>query len=326
MIKVLQIRETPMTKCAGIDANCQGLISLFDGDDKIFMLPTEDYTRHKEPILHQFWLDKKELCNCIERLDPDVVHIHGASTFTLPIAVKCARTHNKKIVFSGHFHPFYALRRPFLGKVFFTLITKRVLKNIDLVFTINDEDTALMSQYHGNVVKLPHWSKFETPSIAEPKQKNMILFVGRLEESNKGLEHLYHLPEGKYEIHLVGRGNIELRSDMTKHEGISDSELAILYQKASLLVVPSRYEAFSYASIEALYNNTPVVMSDRVRIADHLVGISGFSVFKYKDYQGFCDAVDKTIGQTVDVEKVRGVFAPNNIKEVYKRSYLGLFQ
>ena len=60
MIKVLQIRETPTTKCAGIDANCQGLISLFEGDDNIHMLPTVDYTKHKEPFLHQCWLDEKE--------------------------------------------------------------------------------------------------------------------------------------------------------------------------------------------------------------------------------------------------------------------------
>ena len=325
MIKVLQIRETPMTKCAGIDANCQGLISLFEGNDKICMLPTVDYTKHKEPILHQCWLDEDEICRSIEKYNPDVVHVHGAFSFTLPVAVKCARKYNKKVVFSGHFHPFYALKRPFMGKLFFNLITRRVLKKIDLVFTINNEDTAQMSKYHKNVVKLPHWSKFESLGNMEPKQKNMILFVGRLAESNKGAEHLYHLPEGKYEIHLVGRGNINLRSDMIKHEGISDSELKALYQQASLLVVPSRYEAFSYVSIEALCNNTPVVMSDRVRIADHLTGIKGYNVFKYQNYEGFCNAVDETIGQNVDMEKVKEIFNPDNIKNEYKKSYLSLF-
>lgn len=325
MIKILQIRETPMTKCSGIDANCQGLISLFEGDDKICMLPTVDYTKHNEPILHQSWLDEDEICRSIEKYNPDVVHVHGAFSFTLPVAVKCARKYKKKIVFSGHFHPFYALRRPFMGRLFFNLITRRVLKKIDLVFTINDEDTTLMSKYHKNVVRLPHWSKFENLSDMESKQNNMILLVGRLDETNKGVEHLYHLPEGKYEIHLVGRGNINLRSDMIKHEGISDSELKTLYQKASLLVVPSRYEAFSYASIEALCNYTPVVMSDRVRIADHLTGIKGYKVFNYQDYEGFCNAVEQTIGQSVEVDKVMDVFKPENIKEVYKNSYLSLF-
>lgn len=325
MIKVLQIRETPMSKCAGIDANCQGLISLFEGDDTIQMLPTIDYTKHKEPIFNQTWLDEKELCNSIEKYNPDVVHVHGAYSFTLPLAIKCAYKYKKKIVFSGHFHPFYSLKRPFMGMVFFNLITRFILKKVDLVFTINNEDTAQMVKYHQNVVKLPHWSKFETISLPKVKHKNMILFIGRLDESNKGLDHLYQLPKGKYDIHLVGRGNINLRSDMIKHEGISDTELNTLYKKASLLVVPSRYEAFSYVSIEALCNNTPVVMSDRVRIADHLSGIKGYRVFKYQDYEGFCNAVEETIGQSVEVDKVKEIFNSDKIKEIYKKSYLSLF-
>lgn len=326
MIKILQIRETPLTRCAGIDANCQGLISLFEGDDQIEMLPTIDYTRHTDPFIHQYWLDEKEICASIEKYNPDIVHIHGAYSFTLWVAVKCAKKYGKPIAFSGHFHPFYALKRPFMGKLFFNCVTRNVLKKIDLVFTINNEDTAQMIPYNLNVVKLPHWSKFEDGTDKEKKVKNMILFIGRLTESNKGLEHLYHLPEGKYEIHLVGKGDVDLRSDMTKHINISDEELKTLYQKASLLVVPSRYEAFSYVSIEALMSNTPVVMSDRVRIADHLNGISGYSVFKYHDFDGFVKAVEDTIGRQVDTANVEKNFNPALIKQAYKSAYLSILK
>ncbi len=320
----MQIRQTPLTKCAGIDANCQGLISLFEGDDQITMLPTVDYTKHTDPIFHQYWLDEREMCDSIEKYNPDIVHIHGACTMTLWTATKCARKYGKTVVLSGHFHPFYSLNRPLLGRLFFNLITRNVLKKVDLVFTINNEDTAQMRPYHKRVIKLPHWSKFEDSVNNEGKVKNMILFVGRLSESNKGFEHLYHLPEGKYDIHLVGKGDVELRSDMTKHVNISDEELKTLYQKASLLVVPSRYEAFSYVSIEALMSNTPVVMSDRVRIADHLDGISGYSVFKYHDFDGFVKAVESTIGKTVETDKVRATFDPIRIKEAYKDAYLSV--
>lgn len=68
MIKVLQIRETPTTKCAGIDSNCQGLISLFEGDKDIEMLPTVDYIKHTDPFIHQCWLDKKEICDSIKKI------------------------------------------------------------------------------------------------------------------------------------------------------------------------------------------------------------------------------------------------------------------
>lgn len=322
MIKVLQIRETPLTKCAGVDANCQALIELFADDEDIEVLPTIDYTRHTIPIMHQYYLDKKEICKSIEESKPNIIHIHGAYSFTLLVAVECARKYNLPIVFSPHFHPFWALRRPFMGRVYFNIITKRVLKNIQTVFTINEEDTAHFSRYHNNVIRIPHWSKFEIPPVKPEKVPNMILFVGRLDESNKGFEHLYYLPEGEFEIHCVGKGDIPLRSDMIKHTNISNEELVQLYQEASLLVVPSRYEAFSYVTLESLSNYTPVVVSDRVRIADYLNGFSGVGVFKYQDYNNFVDTVRNTIGANVEPFEVLKVFSPEFTKKRYKDAYL----
>lgn len=322
MIRVLQIRETPLTKCAGVDANCQGLIELFSGDDAVEMLPTIEYTRHTVPILHQYYLDKSEICRSIEELKPNVIHIHGAYSFTLYVAVQCAKKYHIPIVFSPHFHPFWALRRPFMGKVFFYVITRRVLKDVNTVFTINNEDTTIFTNYHNNVVRIPHWSKFEVPSTKPVKKPNMILFVGRLDESNKGFEHLYRLPKDKYEIHCVGKGDVELRSDMVKHTNISNEELSHLYKQASLLVVPSRYEAFSYVTLEALANYTPVVVSDRVRIADYLRGELGVNIFKYKDNEDFVNKVSKTIGGEVDPNKISLHFLPEIIKEKYKTAYM----
>lgn len=325
MVKVLQIRETPLNKCAGIDANCQGLIRLFLDDEEIKFFPTVDYSRHSDPFIHQYWLDKQEICDSIQKFNPDVVHIHGAYSFTLLVAVKCAKKFHKKIVLSPHFHPFYALRRPLLGKLFFHLITRYVLSDIDLIFTINNEDTKIFKKYHNNVVCIPHWSKFQKPINVLQKNPKMILFVGRLDETNKGIEHLFHLPEGMYEIHCVGKGTIKLRSDMIKHTNITDGELKDLYIKSSLLVVPSRYEAFSFVALEALMNNTPVVLSDRVRIYDHLEGIEGISIFKYHDYSSFVNVVSNTIGKTVDVAMVEEKFCPQKIKANYKNAYLSLF-
>lgn len=321
-MRVLQIRETPLTKCAGVDANCQGLIELFSNDSDIEMLPTIDYTRHTVPVLHQYYLDKKEICDSIESLKPDVIHIHGAYSFTLYVAVQCAKKYGKPIFFSPHFHPFWALRRPLMGKVFFSVITKRILKDVNTVFTINNEDTSILSKFHNKVIKIPHWSKFDIPDSKPRKNPKMILFVGRLDESNKGFEHLFHLPKSKYEIHCVGKGDVELRSDMVKHTNISNEELVKLYQKASLLVVPSRYEAFSYVTLEALANYTPVVVSDRVRIVDYLHGESGVSCFKYQDYDDFVKKVSETIGSEVDPESISIHFSPERIKEEYKAAYL----
>lgn len=322
MIKVLQIRETPESKSDGLEANVQGLISLLGHDSCVEMIPTVNYTRHTIPLIYQYYLDKKEIIDSINKYNPDIVHIHGAYSFTLPVAINCAKACNKTIVLSLHFHPFWSLRRPLMGKLFFYLITKNILKKADCVFTINNEDTSIISQYTTNVVKIPHWSKFDNRKKNEIEKKaNMILFVGRIDETNKGFEHLLHLPEGLYDIHCVGKGTIPSRKDFHQHINITDDALHRLYREASLLVVPSRYEAFSYVALEALLCNTPVVMSDRVRIADHLNGVCGYSVFKYQDYENFVSTVKKTICMQVEVQKVYNLFSPEVIKEKYISEY-----
>lgn len=324
MIKVLQIRETPTSKSDGLDANVQGLIKLFEGDDALEFLPTTDYRVHHVPIINQSYIDKTDICKSIEKYRPNIVHIHGAYSFTLLVAVKCAKKYGIPIVFSPHFHPFWALRRPFLGKVFFHAVTKRILNDVNTVFTINNEDTAIFRKYHNKVKRIPHWSKFKVPETKPSKNPRMILFVGRLNESNKGFEHLYYLPEDKYEIHCVGKGDVELRSDMIMHTNISNEELVNLYREASLLVVPSRYEAFSYVTLEALANYTPVVVSDRVRIADYLQNESGVSIFNYQDYDDFVEKVEKTIGKEIDPKRISVNFSPEKIKEEYKAAYLSV--
>ena len=324
MIKVLQVRETPISKSDGLDANVQGLIKLFTGDDSVQLLPTTDYTVHHIPVIGQSYIDRKELCESIEKCNPDVIHVHGTYSFTLLVAVRCANKYRIPVVLSPHFHPFWSLRRPLMGRLFFSIITKPILKRVNTVFTINNEDTTIFQQHHDHIIRIPHWSKF-LPEVDIPiKEKSLILFVGRLAETNKGFDHLWHLPEGKYEIHCVGSGDIQLRSDMHKHLNISDEELHELYRKASLLVVPSRYEAFSYAALEALMCGTPLVCSERVRIVDYLNSIKGYRVFTYQDYDDFVKAVDETIGAAVDVDSIVQLFSPSRIKDLYKKEYMNL--
>ena len=139
-----------------------------------------------------------------------------------------------------------------------------------------------------------------------------------MSDVNKGVEHLYHLPEGKYEIHTVGVGDIPVRSDIFRHINIPLEELEELYERASLLVVPSKYEAFSYVSLEALVKGTPSLVSQGVRIADYLTDIKGCYVFNFHDYDAFVRGVEQTIGSNVDVDGVLRLFSPERVKDLYR--------
>lgn len=320
MVKVLLLRNVSPVNYGGIKKHCIDLASLFEGDEEISILPIKDLPQRKIPFIKKTVFKFSALCKYLKHTDSDIVHIHGFATLDIVQSFLVAHWLNKKIVYSPHYHPFSYLEHPLFGKLFFYGCLRFLLRFASAVVTITDNDTIFFKKYHKRVYKIPH--PFEPlhsrMCVGVEKQKNMILFVGR-NDSNKGVSYLYKLPH-KYEVHLVTKGVVE-RKDFIVHSNISDEELSILYSKASLVVIPSRYEAFSYVALEAFAHGTPVVMSDRVMIACYLMDYKGYTIFKYGEIEDFLRAVENTIGMTVDVSGIMHLFDRCMIKKQYAKVY-----
>lgn len=319
MVKVLIIRDKILSFNGGIKRHCEDLAALMNDFKQIEILPIRDIPSKYIKSVHKFKYDEKALREYISGSGCDIVHIHGFMSLGAVQAIKVASAENKKIVYSPHFHPFKYLDNPFLGKMFFSFFLKPTLKKVDTVLTINDEDTSFFSRYHSNVVKIPHWYRISHEEQSYTKKENMILFVGR-NDANKGLEHLYQLPS-RYEVHCVTKGPL-LRDDFILHQNISDYDLSRLYQQAKVVVIPSRYEAFSLVALEALNHYTPIVISDRVRIGDYLKGFKCCQVFGYHDYDGFNSAIERICScNSFDFDLALKAFTPELIREEYYNIY-----
>lgn len=317
MITIFPMPEAVKAQRGGQYTYCENLKKLFKGDDEIIYLNYNQPKGKNIPILNKIWFSWKDLYRKIRDSNCDIVHINGylgPSTWQEFIV---ARLTNKKIIYSPHFHPFKYLRRPLLGRLFFYFMLLPTLPFASVIFTIGDADYNFFKRLHKRVVKVPHHFEMTAKEHKTHKKENMILFVGR-NESNKGMEYLYSIPS-KYEVHCVTGGELE-RKDFIQHTMISAEELSKLYSQASLVVVPSRYEAFSLVALEAFSHDTPVLMSSNVKIADYLINESGFAIFRYGDKQDFIDKIETVIGMPVDRETILGKFSPAIIKNQYKRS------
>ena len=321
-IKVLQICPDPIGKVNGIGTYCHALTSLFVGHDRLTVLPPLDCSFKETKLLNNLF-DWRQLYTKMKQSDADIVHINGYTSFNVFQSFLIASLLKKKIVYTPHWHPYTTLRRPLFGKISFMVFIRPFLKRVKAIITLNMDDTAYFASMGDKVHRIPHWNRFHVSKelLSIPKQDNMILFIGRFNAGNKGFDYLFHLPEGKYDIHCVGRGTVAKRSDMTLHTGIPTEELMQLYAKASLVVIPSKYEAFSYVALEALSMNTPVLMSDRVRIADYVKDYRGVDIFRYGDYNAFVSHVASHIGTQVDREGILSVFSPDTIREQYAHLY-----
>ena len=332
-IFVQQICPPVVGHADGIATYCTALAQLFDSDGRVSVAPMWDAPVRPSRLLNNLY-HWRSFYHTLKQADADVVHINGYASFTVLQSFLATWWLGKKIVYTAHWHPYKMLRRPLLGKMFFNVFVRPFLGKVKAVVTLNEDDTAYFRGLRCPVTRIPHWCRFQVESHQQPlsggnlaqveKNKKMILFVGRFNADNKGFDYLYHLPEGVYDIHCVGMGDVEVRSDMTIHTNIPTEKLQELYAKASLVVIPSKYEAFSYVALEALTSGTPVVMSDRVRIADYLNDCRGVSIFRYGDHEGFVSAVASMIGSAVDTEKVLSIFSPDAIREKYARLYLSV--
>lgn len=321
MIKVSLLRNVSPVNYGGIKKHCIELTSLFEGDEEISILPIKDLPQRRVPFIKKTAFKFSALYKYLKQTDCNIVHIHGFATLDIVQSILIARWLRKIIVYSPHYHPFEYLQHPLFGKLYFYGCLRFMLRFVSAIVTISDNDTAFFQKYHKRVYKIPH--QFEPMDnnnfTHETKQENMILFVGR-NDSNKGIFYLYNL-DSRYKVHLVTNGVVE-RKDFIVHSGISDEELSALYRKASLVVIPSRYEAFSYVALEAFAHGTPVVMSDRVMIASYLKGCKGYRIFRYGDTEDFMRAVENTIGQTVDTKTILSQFAKIKVKTLYKKVYI----
>lgn len=322
-MKVILIRDATTNYTGGIEKHCEDLVHLLDNESNLTIEDMVYLPYNYNKLLRKTIFEYKSLYTYIENSNCDIVHIHGFMSFGVVQTLIAAKRLKKRVVYSPHFHPFKYIEHPLIGKIFFNLLIRPVLNYVERIICINNEDTAFFKKYHQNVIRIPHWIKSSTTfdGALTLNRKNMILFIGR-NEANKGLEHLYNLPYNKYEVHCVTRGELK-RTDFIQHQDITDDELNELYNRASVVVVPSRYEAFSLVALEALGHGVPIVISERVRIADYLVGKRGFRIFKYHDFEGFNDAIQSVIGESFDKKILLSPFDFDYIKSQYYKVYMG---
>lgn len=321
-IRILLVSDNEPSEKGGIERHCHNLIKLFGKDDEISLSSASktNIVHFSIPFINKTIFNSNSLKKTIIQSSCDIVHIHGFASFIPAQTIRLANKLGKRIVYTAHYHPFNTIENGFLGNVFFTFFVKPQLHKINSIITINKEDTIFFEKFCPNVHMIPNWVNEEPQVDFKGKRENMILYVGRT-DANKGIDHLYSIPKNKYEIHCVSNDKIA-REDFIVHKKISDSELLNLYSLASLVVVPSRYEAFSYVALESLMCGTPVVMSYNVRISDYLKESDGIKQFPFGDYNAFIRAVDETINKKVDVETIKGVFNKNIIYNKLKSLYL----
>jgi glycosyltransferase involved in cell wall biosynthesis len=173
-------------------------------------------------------------------------------------------------------------------------VQPKSLAQADLVLGLSERFNDLLHQDYGvprdklDVVRTPvDLERFTPDGPAEPVEKRTLLFVSRI-STRKGVEEIvelsYRLSDLAESVRLLVIGGPTQWSDYTAHlsrlnprvaeyrHSVPSNELPAMMRSATMLIVPSRYEPGSIATVEALACGLPVVLSDEVGAAEVVKG------------------------------------------------------
>lgn len=222
---------------------------------------------------------------------PDIFFFH--SSFSLPVMMLLRMVGvRKQFVYCPH--GWAALRfRPGSFKFWLiALIERSIVKYSDVVINISNFEMsyAKSAGYPGNhrlVVNAVSEMELltEQNSIVDDGTSINLLFVGRFDRQ-KGLDVLLNayaqarLHRQDVNLHIVGdsvRGNSDLLYEqantidgVTLYGWCSLSDVSSLCRSVDVLIVPSRWEGFGLVVAEALREGTPVIVSDRGALPEHI--------------------------------------------------------
>jgi UDP-glucose:(heptosyl)LPS alpha-1,3-glucosyltransferase len=150
----------------------------------------------------------------------------------------------------------------------------------------------------------------------EGKKEKIILFVGSGFQ-RKGLYFLIQalpliLKETEVRLLIVGRGNRDKALRLAKRLGVENRltftgpvpEATPYYRKADLFVLPSIYEPFSSACLEAMAFGLPIVTTEMNGASEDIIeGCNGFIVADPSETVALAASISRTVN--LNLEEVR---------------------
>ncbi len=303
-MKVLFLSENPHTHIGGIENHITYIGKILEekkGYSVAYLSAKELASR---TIIDKQMVPMKKIKKNIISIAPDVIHVHGFSSFFVYqcLSVVKKTVPNVKLVYTPHYHPFQYHNRPLLAAAFFHVFLKRSLKNIDILIALTEAEKDFFAQYveehkihivPNGIDSNHHMTEKEKPSSPS------LLFIGR-DDHNKRLDFIEmqreFFKEKGIKCHIVTDKEKNFDEVFVYYKNLSDSQLQALYEKCTLLSVPSKYEAFSIVALEAMSYGMPILISDRVQIKSYIVdGGECNQVFRYDDSRDFQNKLGKIL-------------------------------
>jgi len=190
---------------------------------------------------------------------------------------------------------------------------RQVIRNVDIWITITEQQRRLLKDQWRirapiyvipNRLQLPGIEAICKPIPADQNRPIRVLFLGRFERNQKGLDWLVaelrrhrSFWVGRMQLVFQGQGEYEPALRELALE-ISDDAVSIApwgdvsleMQRADVLLLPSRFEGFPLVAVEATHYGVPIVASNQAGLADVL---PPECIFPFGDFEAMSKAIER---------------------------------
>lgn len=294
-MKILFVSDGDVRKKGGIETYIRSLASeylknefLFSDIEVSYLDSTmfSGFDLFDKRITYRSSIKKKILEIC-----PDVVHIHGFSSFFI-FQVISVMPKNVKSVYTPCYHPFSAHNRPLLAYLFFHLFSVRYIKKLNNIILLTKTEKDFFKRFilEDRLTIIPGGINTIDDKVGSKTYNRTLLFIGR-HDDNKQLDFLHSNKKfflnNNVKVKVVTNVFLDDNDVFEYYKGLTQSELLEVYKSCSIIVIPSRYESFSLVALEAMSAGLLVLMSSNVMIKDYIQNESFASVFEYGNQDSF---------------------------------------
>jgi len=290
-------------------------------------------SKRSQKLHKNIWsfIKKSQLCECeIRKLKDDIDIIFQIGCLSSPYIGHILKPYyvyiDSTMRMAEREYPIWAPFDSIKERDSWISLEKNVYRNAKRVFTMSEYTKNVLTRDYGineSRVKTVYagLNRYEVPEFDKKYDKRIILFVGRNFERKGGFTILRALKEVKKQIKdvtliIVGcKPEVDAPSVIVK-SFVKRGELLSLYRDASVFVMPSMYEPFGLAFLEAMAHKMPCIGSTKNAMPEIIKENETGFLIPPGDYKALVDRV-VFLFRNEDVMKKMGRKGWSRVKEMF---------
>jgi len=247
------------------------------------------------------WCCSPALNSALENADVDILHCHKIDCYPAVAAARVSRIRKIPLLITTHLG--LTANRKLLHHLYFPTVGRWTLQQAKVICAVSTDEIARLSKLHclnpaAQIEIIPSAADDTLHQIVRTidigshgSNPLRVLFVGRLERSQKGIDRLEYIINSSDErliFTIVGDGDEKERiiklanrfPQKVHYAGIlHNKQLVDAYASSDVFIIPSRLESYPCVIAEALAAGLPVIGSDIPAIRSIIShGINGLLV------------------------------------------------